>query len=196
MPPWGQPELAMSASTDMSVTASDVVGFWLEAGYDKWFNQNDAFDAEIGRRFRATHEAAARGELTEWERTAGGALALLILLDQFPRNMFRGLARTYATDRQARAVADRAIAQGFDTAVDPSCRGFFYLPFMHSEERVDLDRCERLYEAAGDEDGLKYARHHRDIVARFGRFPHRNAMLGRATTAEEQAFLDAGGFNG
>jgi uncharacterized protein (DUF924 family) len=186
----------MSAPTDISVTPADVVGFWLGAGYDKWFNKDDAFDAEIRRRFLETHEAAARDELAAWERTPEGALALLILLDQFPRNMFRGLARTYAADRQARAVADRAIARRFDTAVDPSCRGFFYLPFMHSEELVDLERCEHLYEAAGDEDGLKYARHHRDIIARFGRFPHRNAMLGRATTPEEQAFLDAGGFKG
>jgi uncharacterized protein (DUF924 family) len=178
------------------VTPGEVVGFWLHAGSDKWFKKDDAFDAEIRRRFLSTHEAATGGELTGWETTPEGALALLILLDQFPRNMFRGLARTYATDAQARAVADRAIACGFDVAVDPSCRGFFYLPFMHSEELGDLERCERLYEAAGDEDGLKYARHHRDIVARFGRFPHRNAMLGRATTADEQAFLDGGGFKG
>ena len=186
----------MSAATDAMVTPADVVGFWLEAGSDKWFKKDDAFDAEIRRRFLSTHEAAARGELTEWETTPEGALALLILLDQFPRNMFRGLARTYATDPEARAVADRAIARGFDTTVDPSCRGFFYLPFMHSERLADLERCERLYEAAGDRDGFKYARHHRDIVARFGRFPHRNAMLGRATTADEQVFLDGGGFKG
>ena len=125
-----------------------------------------------------------------------GALALLILLDQFPRNMFRGAARAFATDPLARAIAAGALLKGFDAQVPPEMRGFFYLPFMHSEDLADQERCVALYQAAGDADGLKWAQEHADIIRRFGRFPHRNAVLGRASTPEEQAFLDSGGFAG
>lgn len=181
--------------TDIAKPA-DIVAFWREAGRDKWFNKSDAFDAEIRQRFLATHEAAAAGRLVEWENTAEGALALMLLLDQFPRNLFRGDARTYAADPLAREIADRAIAKGFDKAVDPTLRNFFYLPFMHSEALADQERCVALYRAAGDTENLKWAEHHADIVRKYGRFPHRNALLGRKTTPEEQAFLDAGGFTG
>jgi uncharacterized protein (DUF924 family) len=181
--------------TDIAKPA-DVVAFWREAGPDKWFNKSDAFDAEIRHRFLPTHEAAAAGRLSDWQASPDGALALLLLLDQFPRNLFRGDARTYATDPLARQVADRAIANGFDAKVDPALRGFFYLPFMHSEKLADQERCVALYRAAGDTNGTKWAEHHADIVRRYGRFPHRNALLGRTTTPEEQAFLDAGGFTG
>ena len=130
------------------------------------------------------------------ERIGGeGALALTIVLDQFPRNMFRGDARTYAADPLARATANIALKRGYDQDVPDELRGFFFLPFMHSEELVDQERCVQLYREAGSGD-LKYAAEHRDIIRRFGRFPHRNAMLGRETTAEEQAFLDGGGFKG
>lgn len=175
---------------------ADLVSFWREAGHPKWFGKDDAFDAEIRRRFLATHEAAAAGRLAHWEAAPEGALALLLALDQFPRNLFRGDARIYATDPQARAVAVRALDRGFDREVEPALRAFFYLPFMHSEDLADQERCVALYRAAGDADGLKWAEHHADIVRRFGRFPHRNVLLGRATTPEEQAFLDAGGFTG
>jgi uncharacterized protein (DUF924 family) len=181
--------------TDNMATARDVVTFWREAGPERWFEKDTAFDEDIRRRFLATHEAAAAGKLREWENTAEGALALLILLDQFPRNMFRNSARAYATDPLARAVAAGALVKGFDS-VFPDLRSFFYLPFEHSEDLADQERALALYKAAGDTDNLKWAEIHADIIRRFGRFPHRNAVLGRATTPEEQAFLDSGGFAG
>ena len=174
----------------------EVLAFWQSAGADKWFTKDDALDTAIRDRFLATYEAAAAGRLAHWETTAEGMLALLIVLDQFPRNMFRGSARTYAADPLARAIADRALARGFDRAVTPALRTFFYLPFEHSENLADQERCVALNRAAGDADGLKWAELHADIIRRFGRFPHRNDVLGRATTPEEQAFLESGGFAG
>jgi uncharacterized protein (DUF924 family) len=178
------------------VTPGDVLAFWRAAGPDKWFEKDDAFDGEIRERFLDAYTAAAAGRLAAWEEEAEGALALVIVVDQFPRNMFRGDARTYAADPLARAVADRAIARGFDKLYAPPERGFFYLPFTHSENLADQERCVALNRAAADEEGVKWAEVHADIIRRFGRFPHRNKALGRATTAEEQAFLDAGGFAG
>jgi uncharacterized protein (DUF924 family) len=172
-----------------------ILSFWREAGYDKWFTRDDAFDAEVREKFLSTYEAAAAGKLEGWEATAEGALALCIVLDQFPRNIFRGDARTYAADPLARQMANRALKRGYDQDVDDELRGFFFLPFMHSEDPTDQDRCVELYRAA-DHPDLKYAERHRDIIRRFGRFPHRNAILGRTTTPEEQAFLDSGGFAG
>ena len=170
-------------------SASDIVDFWRAAGPERWFKKDTAFDAEIRRRFLAVHEAAAAGRLRGWEATAEGALALLILLDQFPRNMFRGEARSFATDAQARAIAAAALLRGFDTQVAPEMRTFFFLPFEHSEALADQERAVALYKAAGDTENLKWAELHADIIRRFGRFPHRNAILGRASTAEEAAFL-------
>lgn len=173
----------------------DVLQFWRDAGPRRWFRRDDAFDAQFRDRFLAAHEAAARGGLQAWLASADSALALVLLLDQFPRNAFRGTPRMYATDPQARAAADAAIAAGHDQHVDPQLRPFFYLPFMHSEDLRDLERCVALSEALGGEN-LRFARHHRDIVARFGRFPHRNAVLGRASSQEEERFLAEGGFSG
>jgi len=178
------------------VTSEDVLAFWRAAGSDKWFARDDAFDADVEARFLPTYEAAAAGKLGAWEATADGALALLIVLDQFPRNMFRNSARAFAADPFARAVADRALARGFDRNFPPAEQTFFYLPFEHSEDAADQDRCVALFRACGDADLLKWAELHADIIRRFGRFPHRNALLGRATTPEEQAFLDGGGFAG
>jgi uncharacterized protein (DUF924 family) len=178
------------------VEPRDVVSFWESAGPDKWFTKDDALDAAIRVGFLSTYEAAAAGRLAHWEATPAGALALLIVLDQFARNMFRGSVRIYAADPLARAVADRALARGFDRALDPALRTFFYLPFMHSEALADQERCVALYSALGDAESLRYAEDHADIIRRFGRFPHRNEVLGRATTAEEQAFLESGGFAG
>jgi len=180
----------------MTIEPDDVLTFWRAAGPDKWFEKVDAFDVEIKQKFLATYEAAAKGELGRWEDTPEGALALVIVLDQFPRNMFRGNPRTYAADPLARAVADRAIARGFDQLFRVPEQKFFYLPFEHSEDLADQERGVALNRATGDEEGIKYALIHADIIRRFGRFPHRNAILGRATTPEEQAFLDAGGFAG
>ena len=184
----------------MAARPGDVLSFWISAGPAQWFAAKPAFDEAIRLKFEATHFAAARGEYDDWQSTAEGALALLILLDQFPRNLFRGSAHSYATDPLARTVARRAIAAGFDKATEPLLRPFFYLPFEHSESLADQDEgvalCEALASEAGDEETLKWARLHRDIIARFGRFPHRNRALGRAMTAEEQSFLDEGGFAG
>lgn len=180
----------------MVASATDVVSFWQKAGPDRWFKKDPAFDDEIRERFLATHEAAAAGQLSNWEQSAQGALALLILLDQFPRNIFRGDARAFATDPLARAIAAGAIIRGFDSQVPKEMRGFFYLPFEHSENLADQERCIAFHKAIDDTEGLKWAEIHADIIRRFGRFPHRNTALGRITTAEEQAFLDSGGFAG
>jgi uncharacterized protein (DUF924 family) len=177
-------------------SAADVTAFWRAAGPSKWFSKDADFDRAITTWFLAAHEAAAAGRLSDWEATPEGALALLILLDQFPRNMFRGSARAFATDPLARAVADRAVARGFDTRVADAERAFFYLPFEHSENLADQERSLALWRQSGSGEIDKYAQSHADIIRRFGRFPHRNAVLGRATTPEEQAFLDAGGFAG
>jgi uncharacterized protein (DUF924 family) len=180
----------------MNDQAPDILAFWQAAGPDKWFTKDAAFDAEIRKRFLAAHEAAATGALGSWENNPAGALALVILLDQFPRNIFRGDARTFATDLTARAVAERSIAHGYDQQFTLPMRLFFYLPFMHAETLADQERCVALFEAAGEVGWMKFAIEHADIIRRFGRFPHRNLLLGRATTPDEQAFLDAGGFAG
>ena len=178
-----------------SVTPAEILAFWREAGPDRWYRRDDAFDAEVCRRFLGLWQSAAAGELASWETSDDGALALVIVLDQFPRNLFRGDARTYASDAPAREVARRAIERGADTRVDPTLREFLYLPFMHSEHLADQLRCIELSRTAGHAENLKWAEHHADIIRRFGRFPHRNSLLGRASTPEEQAFLDQGGFS-
>lgn len=176
-------------------TPAAVVRFWREAGPRRWFRPDAAFDTLFRSRFLEAHEEAAAGRLPSWPDSPEGALALVLLLDQFPRNAFRGTPRMYATDALARAAADRAIAAGHDVQVDAQLRQFFYLPFMHSEDLADLDRCCALMEPLGG-GNLRWARHHRDVVARFGRFPHRNAVLGRTSTPQEERFLGEGGFRG
>jgi uncharacterized protein (DUF924 family) len=184
----------------MAATPYDVIGFWTAAGPTKWFAKKDAFDAAIRLKFEPVHHAAARGQYDAWEASADGALALLILLDQFPRNLFRNSAHAFATDPMARAIARRAIAAGFDKAAEPLLQPFFYLPFEHSEDLADQEEsvalCQALMADTGDADTVKWAQIHHDIIARFGRFPHRNRALGRVTTPEEQEFLDEGGFGG
>jgi len=180
----------------MDQSPDTVLNFWRDAGPAKWFRKDDAFDAEIKARFLALHESAASGQLTAWESKAETALALVIVLDQFPRNMFRGSARAFAADGLARAATDRALAQGFDREVLAGERMFFYLPLEHSENLADQERCVALFRATGNADLLKWAELHADIIRRFGRFRHRNAVLGRTTTPQEQAFIDAGGFTG
>jgi uncharacterized protein (DUF924 family) len=185
-----------SADADPSpgaVTAAGVVAFWREAGPSKWFRGGDAFDAECREFLGAAHHAAARREFDGWSATAEGALALLLLLDQIPRNIFRDSGHAFATDGLARHFAGRALDAGHDAAFEPSLRAFFYLPLEHSEDMADQDRSVALFAVLGDANYRDYAFAHRDVVARFGRFPHRNAALGRDTTPEEQAWLDAGG---
>jgi uncharacterized protein (DUF924 family) len=176
--------------------AEEILAFWRAAGPDQWFEHDAAFDAEIRGKFLGAHEAAAAGKLDDWQATPDGTLALLLLLDQFPRNMFRGEARAFATDAAARAFANRAVAGGADRRFALPERRFFYLPLMHSENLADQERCIALCREAGDAEGVAYAEGHADVIRRFGRFPHRNPALGRATTQQEQAFLDAGGFAG
>jgi uncharacterized protein (DUF924 family) len=175
---------------------NDILHFWRDAGPKKWFAHSPAFDEAIRLKFEPLHHAAARGEYDAWAEDAEGALALLILLDQFPRNLYRGSAHSYATDGKARALARAAVAHGFHQQVEPALRQFFVLPFEHSEALADQDEALRLATELADPDIGKWAKLHRDIIGRFGRFPHRNAALGRETRPEEQAFLDEGGFSG
>ena len=177
----------------MAITAGEVVRFWREAGMQAWFNGGEAFDRECEARFLEAHLVAARRGHEDWLESAEGALALLLLLDQIPRNVFRGSGHAFATDGLARHYADRAIAAGHDAADEPALRAFFYLPFEHSEDAADQQRSVELFGAPSMETFLPYAIAHRDVIARFGRFPHRNRALGRQSTAEEQAWLDAGG---
>ena len=177
-------------------TPAEVLSFWRAAGPEKWFKKDEAFDAEIRARFLRLHEAATRGELAAWEREPESAVALAIVLDQFPRNMFRDTPQMYATDVTARQVAESALARGFDHQLSAQDRQFLYLPFMHSEELADQERSVALYRALGDEKLQPFADEHADIVRRFGRFPHRNALLGRTSTPEEEEFLKGDGFKG
>lgn len=178
----------------------DVIGFWRTAGREKWFRKDHRFDEAIRLRFEPVHFAAARGEYDGWRDSADGCLALLLLLDQFPRNLWRGSAHAFATDPLAREIARRAVQADFDQEIEPLLRPFIYLPFEHSEDPADQDLsvslCEALRDATGDEETLKWAVMHRDIIVKYGRFPHRNKAFGRETTAEERVFLEGGGFAG
>jgi uncharacterized protein (DUF924 family) len=178
------------------VAAGDVVDFWRAAGPDRWFTRDPAFDAEVGERLWTAHEAAAADQLEAWATAQEGALALVLLLDQVPRNVFRATPRAYATDTLALHHARQAVARGFDRTCEALLRQFFYLPFMHSEVLADQRRGVALYEAAHDLEGARWARSHCTIIERFGRFPHRNAILGRRSSPEEEQFLNEGGFAG
>ncbi len=173
-----------------------IIAFWRQAGPERWFTSDPGFDEAVREHLGPAHELAATGVLDERIAHPLEALALLLVLDQAPRNMFRGSPRAFATDAQARRVAEKAIAGGWDQRVPRVLRGFFYLPLMHSEDLADQERCCVLYAAMGDAGGLHWAEVHRDIIARFGRFPHRNEVLGRETTEEEAQFLADGGFRG
>lgn len=173
----------------------EVVRFWRDAGPKAWFAKDETFDGRC-RAFEKAHHAAARRELGTWEMDAEGALALILLLDQIPRNIYRGSPHAFATDHLALGVTRRAIAHGFDLATEAELRGFIYLPLEHAEDLAAQDDCIRLMTAIGNEEYTRFAHLHRDIIVRFGRFPHRNIILGRASTAGELAFLAEGGFAG
>ena len=173
--------------------AAALLAFWRDAGMGKWFRGGEAFDAECRARWLDAHFAAARREFEHWLDTAEGALALLILLDQIPRNVFRDSGHAFATDSLARHYAARAVEAGFDKQSDASLRLFFYLPFEHAEDMGDQHRSVELITAMGNAELIGYANAHRDVIVRFGRFPHRNHALGRINTPDEQAWLDAGG---
>jgi uncharacterized protein (DUF924 family) len=177
------------------LSAADVVAFWRAAGAERWFTKDAAFDRIFRDRFLALHRAVAARRHDDWIGTAEGALALLILTDQFPRNAFRDTEQMYATDPLARHYAQLALAAGHIARVEPALRVFFGMPFGHSEDCADQDVSMALAYWF-DEQSKSYAEGHRAIIARFGRFPHRNAILGRETTAGEAAFLAEGGFAG
>jgi len=173
-----------------------VLDFWFGAPGSRergrprkvWFQKSEAFDADVRRRFLATWEQAVRGKLERWQETPLASLALVVVLDQFPRNMFRGTARAFSSDSHALAAARATIAREFDRLLSPIERGFVYMPFEHAEDLAAQRRSLALFEALDPAD-MKYAKRHYEIIARFGRFPHRNAILGRESTAEEAEFL-------
>ena len=182
--------------TDITPTVApdEVLTFWFsEEAKKRWFDKSDAFDAECGERFGPAVDAAKRGALNAWAETPEGALALVILLDLLPRNIFRATPDAFSGDAAALATAKAAIAKGFDAGIPSERRNFFYLPVQHSERLDDQERGMELYAANDVADGLHWMTLHRDIIARFGRFPHRNAILGRASTPEELDFLQQPG---
>lgn len=186
--------------TGVALSPDEVLGFWFsDRARPLWFEKDAAFDAEIRASFEAAHKQAAAGRLQAWERAAESCLALVILLDQFPRNMYRGSPKAFASDGLARAVADRALAGGLDRSLPFDRRSFMYLPFEHSEDLADQQRAVDLFRALAEAQTgtlrdkgfelLEYAERHREIIAHFGRFPHRNQVLGRETTPAEAEFL-------
>lgn len=188
----------MTASDQAEIDA--VIAFWLEAGPKAWFTRSDDFDAAIRARFADLHEEALSGDHDDWAEEARGALALILVLDQFSRNLYREDARAYGADPHARRIARVSVRKGHDAEIaaagDPSLQSFFYMPFMHSEDLANQDYCVALFKTLDDAEGLKYAELHRDIIQKYGRFPHRNKAFGRGMTAAEQAYLDDGGFSG
>lgn len=171
-------------------TPQDVRDFWFSDTMSPyWFQKSDDIDQRITQLFSETYEAAHRDELDHWAANASDCLALIITLDQFPRNMFRGSGRSFESNDLALSHAKAALDRGFDQECDATARPFFYLPFMHSENLADQQRSVRLYEALGNDNSLHFAKEHIDIIAEFGRFPHRNAVLGRENTAKEADFL-------
>lgn len=181
----------------MPRTAGEIVTFWEEVGPEAWYATDPKLDRAIRDRFQEVWVGASRGEYRHWLSKPRGALGYLILTDQFPRNMFRGDGKSFATDRRSRDAAVIAVQRKWDLQLPEPIRQFFYLPFMHAETLADQDRCVRLMIARLPETGasnLLHARAHREVIRRFGRFPYRNDALGRSTTSAEQAFMDAGGY--
>jgi uncharacterized protein (DUF924 family) len=173
-------------------TPKQILDFWFSAPVRPlWFRSTAAFDAQLQREYGRHVAEANDGTLDAWKSTPSGCLALVLLLDQFPLNTFRNTARAFAGEAAARAVAEHALIQGFDRELNKDEKAFLYMPFMHSESIEDQHRSVALYTAAGLEGNLKFALHHRDIIRRFGRFPHRNAILDRQSTEEEQAYLSS-----
>ncbi|MEN8132043.1 MAG: DUF924 family protein [Pseudomonadota bacterium] len=170
----------------------EILRFWFsERVRSLWFKSTASFDTELRTRFMSTWQFAAANRLSSWESSPQGSLALVIVLDQFPLNMFRGRAESFSTETEARKIAHGAIEKGYHRELDDSQKVFLYMPFMHSEDKADQDRSVQLFKATGLDHHLKWAHHHRDIINRFGRFPHRNALLGRENTAEETEYLNS-----
>lgn len=180
----------------VSIDPQTIVDFWREAGPKRWFGKDAEFDETIRRRFGDIYEQAVRGELEAWRSEPTGALALVLLLDQFPRNMFRKTPKAFATDAQALDIAREALARGDHRTVGEDVNQFLAMPMMHSERLADQDACVAWMGEIGDADNVAFAKEHRDIIARFQRFPHRNAILGRRSSEAERQFLADGGFAG
>jgi len=175
-------------------TSEDILAFWFsDRVRPLWFNSTLAFDDELREKYLETYQAALNGQLSDWEDSPRGALALVICLDQFPLNMFRGNPESFEGEEPARLASKRAIAKGFDQSLDGWQKAFLYLPIMHSEDLGDQDYVVSLFVAAGMEENVGYANRHREIVRRFGRFPHRNGILGRESTPEELDYLQSDG---
>ena len=178
----------------MTDAVREVLDFWFDpASKARWFEPSAAFDQAVAARLGDLHGRAAAGDLDAWQSSAEGCVALCILLDQAPRQLFRGQVRAFATDAKALAVAQHAIAEGFDRQLPVEQRQFLYLPLMHSEQLADQELCVALYEGEELRHNLRHAADHAEIIRRFGRFPHRNVALGRTSTAAEEAYLRDGG---
>ena len=178
----------------MSVKSyKDIIDFWFaEENKSLWFNSSPLFDSELKEQFEDTYIAACEGELSAWEDSAEGLLALVILLDQFPLNMYRGDAKCFSTEQRSREISLKSIEKGLDKKLSNEQKSFLYMPFMHSEEISDQDKAISLFEEAGLKENARFAHHHRDIVQRFGRFPHRNSILDRENTDAEKNYLVSG----
>ncbi len=179
-----------------TVRPRDVLDFWFAAGEAKWWTKSDAFDADIAKRFGVTYAEALAGKLEDWINEPQGALALVIVLDQFSRNLYRNDHRAWAQDAKALALTREVIRRHFDVELPVGVRNWIYMPFMHSEDLACQQEGLTYFARLDQPETMKFAEEHIDIIKRFGRFPHRNAVLGRVSTPQEQSFLDAGGFSG
>ena len=176
----------------MQTTPADILVFWFsEKVKPLWFNSTPEFDTQLKERYADIYHAALNGQLSEWQQTADGCVALVVILDQFPLNMYRGLPESFAGEARARDIVREAVSKGFDQQIPDEQKAFLYMPLMHSENIADQDLSVQLYEAAGLTENLRFANHHRDIVRRFGRFPHRNKILGRTSTQAELDYLSS-----
>lgn len=170
----------------------EVLSFWFsDEMRSRWFASTPELDQEIKRRFEAHWQAAVAGQLNDWKHSAEGSLALVIVLDQFPLNMYRGQAKSFSSEAQAIEVAAQAVSHAQDHILEAEQQAFLYMPFMHSESLKDQDQSVALFNKAGLDHSFRFAKHHRDIIVRFGRFPHRNAILGRTSTDAEIEYLNS-----
>ena len=173
-------------------TSRDILDFWYASDISvQWFNSTQSLDTRILQEYQSIWQQARDGKMDDWRSTPEGCLALAIILDQFPLNMFRNKPESFSTESQAVDISLWAVSQGFDRQLPRDRVAFLYMPLMHSENLEHQDRSVELFEAAGLENNARFARHHREIVRRFGRFPHRNAILGRTSTREELDWLDS-----
>lgn len=178
------------------MTPQDIISFWRQAGPTRWFTRDAAFDGKLSVHFRQALADARRGAFDDWAKTPAGALALVILLDQFSRNIHRGTPLMFAADGKALALAKQSVARGFHHAFPAPQSMWFFMPYEHAEDLDAQWRCLALFRTAGQNELAHWAHIHLDIIRTFGRFPHRNPVLGRKSTPEEIAFLKAGGFSG